>query len=49
MGSRKRIEDGIKYGLIYTIVLMIAGAAITEIFQVHLQLYLMQGSQENIS
>ena len=32
MGSRKRIEDGIKYGLIYTIVLMIAGAAITEIF-----------------
>ena len=31
MGSRKRIEDGIKYGLIYTIVLMIAGAAITEI------------------
>ena len=32
MGSRKRIEDGIKYGLIYTIVLMIAGVAITEIF-----------------
>ena len=32
MGSRKRIEDGIKYGLIYTIVLMIAGAAITALF-----------------
>ncbi len=32
MGSRKRIKDGIKYGLIYTIVLMIAGVAITEIF-----------------
>ena len=32
MGSRKRINDGIKYGLIYTIILMIAGVAITEIF-----------------
>ena len=32
MESRKRIKDGIKYGLIYTIVLMIAGVAITEIF-----------------
>ena len=28
MGSRKRIKDGIKYGLIYTIVLMIAGVVI---------------------
>lgn len=32
MGSKKRIEAGIKYGLIYTIVLMIAGVVITEIF-----------------
>ena len=32
MGSKKRIKDGIKYGLIYTVVLMIIGIAITEIF-----------------
>ena len=32
MRSKKRIEDGIKYGLIYTVVLMIIGIAITEIF-----------------
>ena len=32
MRSKKRIQDGIKYGLIYTIVLMILGIAITEIF-----------------
>ena len=32
MRSKKRIRDGIKYGLIYTIVLMILGIAITEIF-----------------
>ena len=32
MRSKKRIHDGIKYGLIYTIVLMIVGVAITEIF-----------------
>ena len=32
MRSKKRIQDGIKYGLIYTIVLMIFGIAITEIF-----------------
>ena len=32
MRSRKRIQDGIKYGLFYTLVLMIIGAAITEIF-----------------
>ena len=31
MRSKKRIQDGIKYGLIYTIVLMIIGVAITEI------------------
>ena len=30
--TAKRIQDGIKYGLIYTIVLMILGVAITEIF-----------------
>ncbi len=32
MRSKKRIQDGIKYGLIYTVVLMILGIAITEIF-----------------
>ena len=32
MRSKKRIQDGIKYGLLYTIVLMILGIAITEIF-----------------
>ena len=32
MGSKKRIKDGIKYGLLYTIVLMIFGILITEGF-----------------
>ena len=32
MRSKKRIQDGIKYGLIYTIALMILGIAIMEIF-----------------
>ena len=32
MGSKKRIRDGIKYGLIYTTALMILGIFITEIF-----------------
>ena len=32
MHSKKRIRDGIKYGLLYTMVLMILGMAITEIF-----------------
>ena len=32
MRSKKRIQDGIKYGFIYTIALMILGIAITEIF-----------------
>ena len=32
MRSKKRIQDGIKYGLMYTITLMILGIAITEIF-----------------
>ena len=32
MRSKKRIQDGIQYGLIYTIALMILGIAITEIF-----------------
>ena len=32
MRSKKRIQDGVKYGLIYTIALMILGIAITEIF-----------------
>ncbi|MGF0040488.1 hypothetical protein ACQRBF_06845 [Peptoniphilaceae bacterium SGI.131] len=32
MGNKKRIEQGIKYGLIYTIVLMLLGIVITEVF-----------------
>ena len=32
MRNEKRIKDGIKYGLIYTIALMIFGIAITELF-----------------
>ena len=32
MHSKNRIKDGIKYGLIYTIALMIVGVAITEFF-----------------
>ncbi len=32
MHSKKRIQDGIKYGFIYTIVLMIVGVVITEAF-----------------
>ena len=32
MRSKKRIQDGIRYGLLYTIVLMILGIAITEFF-----------------
>ena len=32
MHSKKRIEDGIKYGLIYTVILMIFGIAITDLF-----------------
>ena len=32
MGSKKRIKDGIKYGLLYTAALMIFGILITEIF-----------------
>ena len=47
MRSKKRIQDGIRYGLIYTIALMILGIAITEIFRAHLQRCLMQDSQEN--
>ena len=32
MGNRKRIKDGIRYGILYTIGLMLIGIAITEIF-----------------
>ena len=32
MRSKKRIQDGIKYGILYTLVLMLFGVAITEIF-----------------
>lgn len=32
MQNKKRVKDGIKYGLIYTIVLMVLGTLITELF-----------------
>ncbi len=32
MGNRKRINDAIKYGIIYTIILMMFGMAVTELF-----------------
>ena len=32
MHSKQRIRDGIRYGLLYTILLMVIGVAITEIF-----------------
>lgn len=32
MGSKKRIQDGIRYGLVYTVALMIVGIIITEVF-----------------
>lgn len=32
MGSKKRIRDGIKYGILYTVALMSIGTLITEIF-----------------
>ena len=32
MHSKQRIRDGIRYGLLYTIALMVIGVAITEIF-----------------
>ena len=32
MQNKKRVKDGIKYGLIYTIVLMVVGTLITELF-----------------
>ena len=32
MGDRKRINEAIKYGIIYTIVLMVFGMAVTELF-----------------
>ena len=32
MGSKKRIKDGMKYGILYTVALMIAGTLITELF-----------------
>lgn len=32
MESKKRVQDGMKYGLIYTAVLMVIGTAIMEIF-----------------
>ena len=32
MGSKSRIRDGIKYGLLYTFIIMVIGTAIVEIF-----------------
>ena len=36
MGSRKRVQDGIKYGMIYTLAIMLAGFIILELFAVPL-------------
>lgn len=32
MGSKERINDGIKYGLVYTLTIMVIGTAVVEIF-----------------
>lgn len=48
MGNKKRIKAGIKYGLIYTGIMMILGVLITEIFPGRLQHCLMQDSQGSI-
>lgn len=34
MGSRKRVKEGMKYGMIYTLIIMAAGTAVLEIFAV---------------
>lgn len=34
MGSKKRIDDGIKYGMVYTLIIMVAGLLLVEIFAV---------------
>lgn len=48
MGSKKRIQDGIKYGLIYTTALMILGILLQKFFRTHLPRCLMRDSQERI-
>ena len=32
MGKKKRVDDGIKYGLLYTVILMLLSTGITEVF-----------------
>ena len=49
MGSKKRVQDGMKYGLLYTAVLMIIGTAITEIYPGALLRCSMPDSRERIS
>lgn len=34
MGSQKRIRSGIKYGILYTFIIMLAGTIVTEIFAI---------------
>lgn len=48
MHSKKRIEDGIKYGLIYTVILMILALQSRNCSQAHLQPCLMLDRQEII-
>lgn len=43
MRSQKRVKQGIKYGLLYTIVLMLLGTAVTEIFPREFIRRLMEG------
>lgn len=48
MGSKKRIKDGIKYGLLYTTALMILVSLSRKCSREHLRHCLMPGNPENI-
>ena len=48
MGDRKRINEAIKYGIIYTIVLMVFGMAVTELFPAAFAA-LVRGGQADVS
>ncbi len=48
MRNKKRIKDGIKYGLIYTVALMFLELSLQRFSPEHLQHCSMQDSQENI-
>ena len=49
MGCKKRIKDGIKCGLIYTIVIMVVGMIIVEVFSVPFsEMFGLSGEAENL-